>query len=55
MVTDNQTRIGELEESLVLFMAILTGEPADATEEEKLAAQTRLAQLMERIRGRVIK
>jgi hypothetical protein len=43
-------RIYELEEALMLFMALVTGQPEDATEEEKLAAQTRLAELMEGMR-----
>lgn len=45
-------RIAEVEEALMLFMALLSGEPSDATEEEKAGAQLRLANLMEGIRNR---
>ncbi len=52
MVVSNEKRIAEVEEALMLFMAILMGEPADASPEEKEAAQARLAKLMEGIRDR---
>ena len=45
-------RVSAVEEALMLFMALLTGQPEDATDEEKLAAQIRLAALMEGIRER---
>jgi hypothetical protein len=48
-MTDTQ-RINELEEALLLFSGLLAGEPTDVTDEEKLAVQTRLAALFERMR-----
>lgn len=52
MVADH-VRICELEEALQIFCAILTGQPEDATDEEKTAAQARFAILMERMKERL--
>ncbi len=46
-------RLDIVEEALMLFLALLTGQPEDATDEEKLAARTRLAQLMQGIADRL--
>ncbi len=50
--TSESDRLDQVEMALMLFMAILTGEPADATEEEKTAAQVELAGLMKAIAAR---
>lgn len=50
----NQTRLDEIEEAFMLFAAIISGEPTDATEEERLSAQTRYAELMKRMGARFI-
>ncbi len=51
-VRSNVQRLDEVEEALMLFMAIMTGEPADATPAEKEAATTRLGFLMQGIADR---
>lgn len=50
----NQKRLDKLEEAFMLFAAIIAGEPANATEAEKSAAQARFAALMEVIRDRFL-
>lgn len=47
-----EIRLDQVEMALMLFMAILTGEPADATPEEKTMAQEQLAGLMRQIQAR---
>lgn len=49
----HEERFAEIEEAFQLFAAILTGEPADATEDERAAALARFATLMERIKARL--
>lgn len=46
-------RIRELEEALLLFCALATGQPEDASEVEKAAAQERLGYLLQRMKDRV--
>lgn len=55
MTVPNEKRIDQIEEAFMLFTAIAIGQPEDATEEEKLAAQTRFAELMDGIRERFMK
>lgn len=52
---NNQTRLDELEEAFMLFAAILAGEPTDATEDERLAAQSRFAEIIQVVRDRFLK
>lgn len=51
-MASSEERLDQVEMALMLFMAILTGEPADATPEEKTMAQEELAGLMRRIQAR---
>lgn len=48
-----EQRVAEIEEAFQLFAAILTGEPTDATNEEKTAALSRFAVLMEGMKARL--
>ncbi len=50
--TSDSDRLDEVEMALMLFMCLLTGEPADATGEEKTAVQVELAGLMKTIAAR---
>ncbi len=50
----NQIRLDEIEEAFIIFCAILAGEPADATPDEKQSAVIRYAEIMDRIRNRVV-
>ena len=52
---NNQTRLDEVEEALMLFAAIVSGEPTDATESERESAQLRYAELMQRMTDRLMK
>lgn len=54
-MANNQTRLDEIEEALILFAALLTGQPDDATAEEKAAAEKRFAELMQDMTDRAIK
>lgn len=55
LMRNNETRLNEIEEAFMLFCAIMTGEPADATAKEKEAAQVRFAGLMQGMSDRMAK
>lgn len=54
-MTNNETRLDELEEAFMLFCAIMGGEPADATDEDREVMQTRYAELMQGMTDRMAK
>lgn len=54
-MVNNETRLNEVEEALILFGAILTGQPEDATPEEKESAVRRYAELMQGMTDRMLK
>lgn len=54
-MVNNETRLNEIEEAFMLFCAIMGGEPADATAEEKETAMARYAELMQRMADRMTK
>lgn len=54
-MTNNEKRLDELEEAFMLFAALIAGEPADAPEDQKQAAQARFAAIMEGVRDRFLK
>lgn len=54
-MVNNETRLNEIEEALILFAAIIAGEPTDATAEEHEAAQSRCADLMQAMTDRMRK
>lgn len=45
-----EQRIARLEEAFMLFCALVTGEPSDATEADKQRIQKRYASIMEQMR-----
>lgn len=45
-----EQRIARLEEAFMLFCALVTGEPSDATEADKQAVQERYASIMTQMR-----
>ena len=51
-MTDTE-RIQELEMALMLFVALLTGEPQDATDDEKTLMRMVLQATMEKMTGRI--
>lgn len=54
-MVNNETRLDEIEEAFMLFAAIITGEPSDATAEEKATALARYAELMQGMADRMTK
>lgn len=55
MEANNETRLDEIEEAFMLFAMMATGQPSDATDEEKIKADARFAEIMESVRGRFLK